>query len=176
MSVVCQSALYLWSSLCRLCLLCYSFTVFFFFSSRIRHTRCALVTGVQTCALPISCSSPPALASLSALRLRIGKTQGMILSSSPPTSAPAKVRTIAEKLTASWSAGCPTSAIGVPADGTSPGLAVRIRPLWGPVLITPCNSLGGDSAASVSRSEEHTSELQSLMRNSYAVFCLINKN
>src|SRR3546814_4003562 len=26
----------------------------FFFSSRIRHTRCALVNGVQTCALPIS--------------------------------------------------------------------------------------------------------------------------
>src|SRR3546814_12207728 len=30
------------------CLLCS-----FFFSSRRRHTRCALVTGVQTCALPI---------------------------------------------------------------------------------------------------------------------------
>src|SRR3546814_8948898 len=26
---------------------------FLFFSSRRRHTRCALVTGVQTCALPI---------------------------------------------------------------------------------------------------------------------------
>src|SRR3546814_5351603 len=32
----------------------------FFFSSRRRHTRCALVTGVQTCALPIFMSwSPP---------------------------------------------------------------------------------------------------------------------
>src|SRR3546814_16523731 len=30
------------------------FYVWFFFSSRRRHTRCALVTGVQTCALPIS--------------------------------------------------------------------------------------------------------------------------
>src|SRR3546814_2570855 len=32
---------------------------FFVFSSRRRHTRCALVTGVQTCALPIwpTCSS-----------------------------------------------------------------------------------------------------------------------
>src|SRR3546814_5726676 len=30
------------------------FLVSFFFSSRRRHTRCALVTGVQTCALPIS--------------------------------------------------------------------------------------------------------------------------
>src|SRR3546814_13605405 len=29
------------------------FCYFFFFSSRRRHTRCALVTGVQTCALPI---------------------------------------------------------------------------------------------------------------------------
>src|SRR3546814_3787904 len=28
-------------------------TFCFFFSSRRRHTRCALVTGVQTCALPI---------------------------------------------------------------------------------------------------------------------------
>src|SRR3546814_8229916 len=27
--------------------------IIFFFSSRRRHTRCALVTGVQTCALPI---------------------------------------------------------------------------------------------------------------------------
>src|SRR3546814_7380547 len=29
------------------------YLVYFFFSSRRRHTRCALVTGVQTCALPI---------------------------------------------------------------------------------------------------------------------------
>src|SRR3546814_925044 len=29
------------------------FYICFFFSSRRRHTRCALVTGVQTCALPI---------------------------------------------------------------------------------------------------------------------------
>src|SRR3546814_2450114 len=32
------------------CGLCF---IYFFFSSRRRHTRCALVTGVQTCALPI---------------------------------------------------------------------------------------------------------------------------
>src|SRR3546814_9206248 len=41
-------------------------SVLFFFSSRRRHTICALVTGVQTCALPISPTavtlpvSPPA--------------------------------------------------------------------------------------------------------------------
>src|SRR3546814_3204997 len=33
--------------MCQLC------SCFFFFSSRRRHTSCALVTGVQTCALPI---------------------------------------------------------------------------------------------------------------------------
>src|SRR3546814_5154433 len=38
--------------LCIVVLLCMS-VCFFFFSSRRRHTRCALVTGVQTCALPI---------------------------------------------------------------------------------------------------------------------------
>src|SRR3546814_13321414 len=31
----------------------YFIVIVFFFSSRRRHTRCALVTGVQTCALPI---------------------------------------------------------------------------------------------------------------------------
>src|SRR3546814_1201656 len=34
---------------------------------------------------------------------------------------------------------------------------------------------GGDGAVAVQRSEEHTSELQSLMRISYAVFCLKKK-
>src|SRR3546814_4771365 len=35
-------------------MMCY-FVSLFFFSSRRRHTRCALVTGVQTCALPCTC-------------------------------------------------------------------------------------------------------------------------
>src|SRR3546814_9376916 len=48
-----------------LVVLCYgvlswSYMLVFFFSSRRRHTRCALVTGVQTCALPISGSNPAA--------------------------------------------------------------------------------------------------------------------
>src|SRR3546814_1073301 len=46
------------------------FGSFFFFSSRRRHTRCALVTGVQTCALPI-CT--------------VGDEQ---VSSQPPTASP----------------------------------------------------------------------------------------
>src|SRR3546814_1891986 len=54
-----------------LCIFC-----FFFFSSRRRHTRCALVTGVQTCALPIylehqlanlGSSDPAAVAAISAI-------------------------------------------------------------------------------------------------------------
>src|SRR3546814_1879970 len=35
------------------CFILVTLFFFFFFSSRRRHTRCALVTGVQTCALPI---------------------------------------------------------------------------------------------------------------------------
>src|SRR3546814_6633442 len=53
---------------------------FFFFSSRRRHTRCALVTGVQTCALPIlsflacPCHLPLTLAALAALAAVLGGT------------------------------------------------------------------------------------------------------
>src|SRR3546814_7193810 len=39
---------------------------FFFFSSRRRHTRCALVTGVQTCALPTSGQRAAAVAPVAA--------------------------------------------------------------------------------------------------------------
>src|SRR3546814_6532013 len=42
---------------------CYGFS-FVFFSCRRRHTRCALVTGVQTCALPISSSEASAISEL----------------------------------------------------------------------------------------------------------------
>src|SRR3546814_1522236 len=40
-------------SVCFVLLCWFLLYCFFFFSSRRRHTRCALVTGVQTCALPI---------------------------------------------------------------------------------------------------------------------------
>src|SRR3546814_2603448 len=45
---------YLMLSLVCSCVVCSVVVFCFFFSSRRRHTRCALVTGVQTCALPIS--------------------------------------------------------------------------------------------------------------------------
>src|SRR3546814_9476854 len=38
-----------------------AFQLPYFVSSRRRHTRCALVTGVQTCALPISAPAPKTL-------------------------------------------------------------------------------------------------------------------
>src|SRR3546814_527775 len=59
---------------CFFCNCQYHIFFFFFFSSRRRHTRCALVTGVQTCALPI----------LS--RLAIAVTAGLLANS--PNSQP----------------------------------------------------------------------------------------
>src|SRR3546814_2258196 len=96
----------------------------FVFSSRRRHTRCALVTGVQTCALPISpCLEPPCI----------------------PLSD--------------------FSAFGLPLPISVPIMAMVICG----TLEAVCANLAGI------RSEEHTSELQSLMRISYAVFCLKKK-
>src|SRR3546814_4051028 len=68
-----------------------------------------------------------------------------------------------------------------PAEGRRAGLSVdagqqRLR--WRP-RAAPCGRQGRrDAAAALRRhlrSEEHTSELQSLMRTSYAVFCLQKK-
>src|SRR3546814_9756478 len=106
----------------------------FFFSSRRRHTRCALVTGVQTCALPILSV---------ALRNLVMGVGGIIY-----------LFSLSPKLTA--------------------GILLGI-----PVIILPIMLLGRRlqkvSRTSQDRSEEHTSELQSLMRISYAVFCLKKK-
>src|SRR3546814_2129365 len=52
-------------------------------------------------------------------------------------------------------------------------IASRVNPvLAAPMRNQPKRSLSDTSARCTSRSEEHTSELQSLMRTSYAVFCL----
>src|SRR3546814_7300705 len=48
--------------------------IVFFFSSRRRHTRCALVTGVQTCALPISLVAERDLEKALSLLLTVEKT------------------------------------------------------------------------------------------------------
>src|SRR3546814_1877139 len=62
-----------------------------------------------------------------------------------------------------------------------PAIAFRLGTANGPI---PCGGQAVDHTAPVGfrtalkelRSEEHTSELQSLMRISYAVFCLKKKN
>src|SRR3546814_1504174 len=96
----------------------------FFFSSRRRHTRCALVTGVQTCALPISYPG------LREVKVNGNQTQ----------------------------------------EENAADLA-GIELAWD-ALVASQPELPEESKQ---RSEEHTSELQSLMRISYAVFCLKKK-
>src|SRR3546814_6008495 len=114
----------------------------FFFSSRRRHTRCALVTGVQTCALPISPERQAAAGRHAHAHRRVGC--GVERSHRGATDAL------------------------VGASGHAVGGCRQTGP--GHVRSTHSNREG-----SVQRSEEHTSELQSLMRISYAVFCLKKK-
>src|SRR3546814_981078 len=112
--------------------------LFFFFSSRRRHTRCALVTGVQTCALPIYRPILP--------------TSSQIMPNILRTAPIAKRRTF--KLNKSK--------------------RCRPYPSRKQMSILTANLSLLDQAI-ILRSEEHTSELQSLMRISYAVFCLKKK-
>src|SRR3546814_1188535 len=117
----------------------------FFFSSRRRHTRCALVTGVQTCALPIS------------------RIPAEIYGTSTDSS--------------SLQGRLPVAGHRISPFGAYPSARSRQT---GVILesIDECNPLCHDlnpKNPRVIRSEEHTSELQSLMRISYAVFCLKKK-
>src|SRR3546814_7874546 len=114
---------------------------FFFFSSRRRHTRCALVTGVQTCALPIFAN------------LLIVAAENL-------------VRSVNDGHLAAEFMKDPGEFVGdiAPASDHHPlrqGFQMK--------------NFVGSNAKLVTRSEEHTSELQSLMRISYAVFCLKKK-
>src|SRR3546814_4954154 len=67
-----------------------------------------------------------------------------------------------------------TSLLDNPTDAAALGVAARARVIkrygWS-ARLAPLDALLGIAA----RSEEHTSELQSLMRISYAVFCLKKK-
>src|SRR3546814_5077055 len=68
------------------------------------------------------------------------------------------------------------------------GQTIRVRAADGTVFLSHGPNYGRwltlretpqvmqDAMVAVERSEEHTSELQSLMRNSYAVFCLKKKH
>src|SRR3546814_6073624 len=106
-----------------------------FFSSRRRHTRCALVTGVQTCALPIYL--------FQAMHQRVELP-------------------LDEMLARVGVQDCPLEALRDLCVSAMHRLYddERVRRVF--VILSQ-------------RSEEHTSELQSLMRISYAVFCLKKK-
>src|SRR3546814_6650427 len=117
-----------------------------FCSSRRRQTRCALVTGVQTCALPI-CTGAGKGRQVAAIILDQwlrGRRKHIWIS---------KTVTLLEDARRDW------TAVG--------GLALDIQHLNQWKL--------GSAVGAAERSEEHTSELQSLMRISYAVFCLKKK-
>src|SRR3546814_3631618 len=60
-----------------------SHVYFFFFSSRRRHTRCALVTGVQTCALPIYTWAAPLMDAITAAVGALGAWLQAILPAGP---------------------------------------------------------------------------------------------
>src|SRR3546814_3802068 len=62
-------------------------------------------------------------------------------------------------------------------DSTSEEV-VRSTPSTAPIrsVSASMSPIVGTTPVAAKRSEEHTSELQSLMRNSYAVFCLKKKN
>src|SRR3546814_9827416 len=126
-----------------------NFDVFFVFSSRRRHTRCALVTGVQTCALPI---------------YQRGCERG-------------KAKHLVDEADCLTEPGCDFLGVhasvaqcrkGADAVGGVHVLALEVlreRQFDGLFL-------GADLDGEGVKSEENTSELQSLMRISYAVFCL----
>src|SRR3546814_7441809 len=121
--------------------------LFFFFSSRRRHTRCALVTGVQTCALPIL---KQALESWEHARGSCVRRSDLAV-------------------------GAGILFVGGQVLGDDDE-AVRVDDCQ--LLAAELDDaalLPGREGARDGRSEEHTSELQSLMRISYAVFCLKKK-
>src|SRR3546814_7990532 len=133
--------------------------LFFFFSSRRRHTRCALVTGVQTCALPI----------LAGLMRHHGVDPEHFLTDVHAIAldriAPdARLRAGLERLP-----GRRLIFTNADADYAARVLDARgIADLFDGI----CDIRITAYAPKPERSEEHTSELQYLMRIQYAVFCL----
>src|SRR3546814_2677737 len=145
--------------------------LFFFFSSRRRHTRCALVTGVQTCALPIclvfwSMMFVVTFKYVLTIMKADNKGEGGSLALLALIS-----RSSGEKR---WT--WPIILLGVFATAL----------FYGDSMITPAMSVlsATEGLSYVNEGFEPyivqigraPSELQSLMRISYAVFCLKKKN
>src|SRR3546814_1003001 len=133
----------------------------FFFSSRRRHTRCALVTGVQTC-----CSSdlwrarrgPTVIALLIVAGLIVLNAFFALSEMALVTSRKIRLKQMSET-----------------SRGARKALALAEQPDNLLSTVQVGITLIGVLTGLVGRSEEHTSELQSLMRSSYAVFCLNKK-
>src|SRR3546814_8511168 len=160
--------------------------MFFFFSSRRRHTRCALVTGVQTCALPIYRPDHGRPAGPGALRPRT-----LAVSARPLPGRGCPVRAGDRPLRAAQPPRHPPATEGMAAmsaqrelraettiDATPAGVWTVLADLgrmseFSPetVRMVPLKRGGlrvsqwylGINRRKYARSEEHTSELQSLM-------------
>src|SRR3546814_7174840 len=129
---------------------------FFFLSSRRRHTRCALVTGVQTCALPISADL--------GLVAHAAEAHAHEVAAGRPRDRLAE-RGLADARRADEAEDRALHLLHALLHGEV--FEDALLHLLEAVVIGIENLL---------RSEAHTSELQSLMRNSYAVFCLKKTN
>src|SRR3546814_8473346 len=135
----------------------------FCFSSRRRHTRCALVTGVQTCALPIY----PGIVDREADAvvdhvLDIMGRHAMDRESSRQIFGYVRQWQAIARLDVETLSGLLREV-----DRAQDDAAERVSDE------DDIAAIGGNPLRI--RSEEHTSELQSLMRISYAVFCLKKK-
>src|SRR3546814_1117348 len=113
---------------------------------------CALVTGVQTCALPISgeAISGCVVTMVDLSQRKIAERQQLLMMRELD-------HRIKNTLALVLSISHRTAASEDTLEGFQDAFSARIQAL-------------------AARSEEHTSELQSLMRISYAVFCLKKKN
>src|SRR3546814_7534132 len=148
---------------------------FCFLSSRRRPTRCALGTGVQTCGLPI---------------WKLDRRYGCILCACCSTSCPSywwnseKFLGPAILLQAyRWLADSRDEMTGERLDDLEdPFRLYRCHTIMNCANVCPKGLNPAKAIAEIKkmeaerRSEEHTSELQSLMRISYAVFCLKKKH
>src|SRR3546814_1605990 len=123
-----------------------------FFSSRRRHTRCALVTGVQTCALPIFVHEAVAIPDRIVVQLAqtpdgaryVSMAKGLVKPSGSYARAPRRYAV----------------ALGCEVEHAKSFVYADQLDLANEQAATPI----GISCRICPRSEEHTSELQSLMR------------
>src|SRR3546814_4513885 len=135
---------------------------FFFLSSRRRHTRCALVTGVRRVLFRSADPLRAALSEYNSGSRTRGLTNGYVGRVYAAAKGTGADPASSEKPRAPYGAAAP--------DEFGPQRVARLL----------LDAFGGRITDMVrpvdaGRSEEHTSELQSLMRISYAVFCLKKK-